>query len=195
MRNIDKVLCISALLLVALDVRAAPTQDSYFTYDGIFTNGGTVNGSLMINTTTGALDSGSVLIANMPDALSSFDGTYLPGGDPHFSDGGVLELVKPGTTDALRTLLDSGSLFPFPISATPGTALIGWQGQALSPCVPCGFATELSSNTDGIVATIASGQIVDPPASAPEIDPAGAAGALTMLCMALAIARSVRFRY
>lgn len=164
------------LILVMFGCSVAhATADSNFTITGTFNDGGTLTGAMRINTATGALDFGSLAISGLSPNLSAFDGVYAPVGGqwyPNFS--GVIEFVLPNTTNAFEVYLPDGAAEPPHLNAPPGKGLIGYNGQDLAGAgLDAGY---------GIVATLASGTIVDPPAdtSAPEIDPSGTTGSLTL---------------
>lgn len=183
-------LWVLALLLIGSHANSAPTaQDSQFDYSGFFAGGGTISGSIFINTQTGSLDSGSVLIAGLPDNLAAFDGVYAPSLiNPFYaSEIGLIALLGSAPTSELITVLPfGGTQERSHLGAPSGQGLVGYVGQTL--CYACIDTTELV-NAEGTLAGAASGSIVDPPSggavSAPEIDAGGAAAGLTLLLFGL----------
>jgi hypothetical protein len=192
---------------------AAMAQDTQFNYVGQFVGGGTINGALFINTATGALDSGSVLVAGLPTALAVLDGAYMPSGGPFFPQmNEMILLTNPTSPDAIFTQISGGVV----LQATTGNGirigpatltLIRYPGQPLcfSDC-PTGvtyFAGlfgagggntfgdpgVVPSETGGIALNFASGSSITP---APEIDVASATTGLTLLLGSLMVLRGRR---
>lgn len=174
------------MFLATLIWSHASAGDSLFTYAGTFSNGGTLTGSMLIDTATGALDSGSVTVS---DGL--YSGVYNAVGGVYWPDtSGTIEFVMAGTINAVQTLLPTGSVY------SGGSGLVGYTGQAL-----CGACNDVTALVAGgvIVADATSGEIVDPPptaslasASAPEINPGGTFTGLTLLVGWLLILRGRR---
>lgn len=168
------------LIALILSIFCAPVlaQDSLFNLTGTFADGGTVTGSFMVDTTTGALDSGSVTIADVGASLASYDGLYAPvGGQWYANQTGAIDFVKANTTESFMVSLPGGSVYR-------GQGLIGYNGQTIT-------GAGLDDGA-GIVDTLLSGSIVDPPnvsasVSAPEINANQAAGALTLLAGGLLV--------
>ena len=161
--------------------------DNYFTYNGAFADGGSVSGYLNINPQKGWLDSGSVVISNLPQNLSIFDGTYTPivtawGALAASRAGEILLVDTSDSAKVLKTQIPGGET----AICSPnfcGTGLVGYSGQNI--CADCKPVT-LTQN-DVVVDTVTSGQIIDPPAptAAPEISANDAWTALTLLAVAL----------
>lgn len=176
MKYLTHLLTAAVFALAFVTARA----DSLFTISGQFNGGGTLTGSMMINTATGALDSGSASISGLSANLSIFNGNYAPVGGLWYADQiGVIDFVQANSLNYFEIGLPGGAIDTVTIGEPPGAGLIGYTGQSIA-------GTGLEASGSPIAVTLSSGEIVDPPSAAPEISTSGAAGALTLLAGLLA---------
>jgi hypothetical protein len=175
MNRVAKWLVAAAMMGIG---SAALAQDIQFNVAGQFEFVGTLSGELMINTTTGSFDSGSVTVAGVGGGGIPLDGT--------FNVAPLAFLSQSGGPLGLEIQNSVGShLYLF----VPVTTLVGFQGDPLIVGVPPFSNTDsgVFSSTFGDVNELSSGSVS--PAATPEIDPASVASGLTLLLGSLMVLR------